>query len=219
MKNWTNTDNATFYNNLPLQEFYAITRRCGLENCCDLELAQEYIDNADSILDVGAGYGRVLDYIIDRGHKCNLYGLERNTSLVKILKSKFKNKVEIFDCDLRHFKTDFRFDLILWMWSSISEFSATEQLSVLKKLTLSLIKKGHLIIDIIPAERKPKRTTELDSQNFIFETPYGQDYGYFPKSAEIFTYAEKLNLSIEKIINYKTENGRERTIYILHKLN
>jgi len=213
---WNNSDNALLYKKIPLNYFRREAIQGGLDNGCDIKAIKKYIKNAKSILEVGAGYGRVLNHIIKNGFKGKLFALEREPKLCRFLEKQFP-QVQIICADIRRFITKQKFDLILLMWANLCDFSQTEQLPTLKNISSHLNTMGFLIFDLTPVNCKIINATNDDQYNKTMQTPYGENYGYFPSLNEIDQYIQKLNLFKKEIITYTTKTNKKRNLYILQK--
>jgi SAM-dependent methyltransferase len=201
---------------MPIDCFKQKAVQGGLDNGCDVKAIKKYIKNAKSILEVGAGYGRVLNHIIKNGFKGKLFALEREQKLCRFLEKQFL-QAHIIRADIRQFIIKQKFDLILWMWASLTEFSQAEQLLALKNLTLHLKIGGFLILDLISINCKTIDAINYDGHNKIITTAYGNDFIYLPSHDEIKLYAQKLNLLKKEIIIYKTKTNKKRNLYVLQK--
>lgn len=215
INNWTNTDNKQLYEKMPLEFFRSVAAQGGLDNGCDIKAISNYIHAANSILEIGAGYGRVLDSLLhDLNYKNELYGIERNKKLYNFLKSKFK-EIKIICADIKEFSPDSKFDLILCMWGGISEFTQDEQPKILAKLLSMLNKNGNLIFDTILPECKTIRANKADGNNYVIQTEYGNDFIYLPSMQEIQHYIKTLNSQLVEEIIYTTATGKERYLYVI----
>lgn len=215
---WINNDNAPLYEAMPIEFFENTAKIAGLNDGHDVSAAISYIQQAKSILEIGAGYGRVLEHIIQTGYQGELVAIERNQKLCDMLREKFSSKkATIYCADVQSVNLTTTFDLILWMWTGICEFSPKEQLKTLSILTAHLNKNGYIIIDIIDIECKTIRAMKIDTHVRIAKTPFGNDYGYFPSHDELETYRKILNLSNKEIIHYKTSTNKEKILYVFQK--
>lgn len=207
LSSWTNSHNVDIYNKMPLDYFKKEAINGGLDNGCDVKAISKYVKSSRSILEVGAGYGRVLDYIIKDGFKGELIALEREPKLCRILKKQFK-RVDVICDDIIFFKIEKKFDLIIWLWAGLCEFSRSEQIFALANLIAHLDENGLLIFDLVPITCKTVRAIAFDKHNKIITTPYGNDYNYFPSYAAIKRYAQQLNCKTKTII-YVTKTNRK----------
>lgn len=214
-QHWTNDDNFEFYVNTPMSNVHDLTKIGGLDNGCDIAPLEKYIIKANSILEVGAWYGRVLKKILDIGYKGKLYALDRVKHLCEFIRANFKDKVTVIEADLRNFHYKSKFDLILWMWVGIYEFNKSEQLSVLANLANHLNDNGILVIESMFI--KPLNVSYYSNQEMLMETKCGNVYAYVPSVKELYEYAHGLNFEIIDVINYKTATDRERVIFVWKK--
>lgn len=212
---WSNTDNTAIYENMPIDEFYKIAVLSGLDTGKDIEVIWEYIQSAESILEVGAGYGRVLNHLITRGYRGALSAVERSEKLSHWLKSQYQHCVTFHEGTVMAAKNNSQYDLILWMWSGFAEFASTEQMQVLNKLSKCLMPSGKIIIDMVPLNEKTLNSIELTKQEQIIETMYGTDHCYVPSAQEIFHYINTLNLKLVEKIAYQPLPNRTRWLYVI----
>lgn len=207
-----------FYEKLPLNIFkeYAIT--VGLNTYCDLKIIKEYILKSHSILDVGSGYGRVLEYLISLKLNAKITSIERSKSLQQFLKKRFSDKFTFIDIDLREVKFREQYDLILWMWSGIEDFSAAEQFHIVKKLYAHLEPNGLLVIDTVPPLIVENLLAGEDKSEYI--TVKEQDLEitcYYPSIQLMKSYASKLNRCDIQHKEYKTTTNKQRLLHFLFK--
>jgi len=214
---WNNSHNRAMYRKMPIPYLAKGAIEGGLDDGCDVKAITIYIKKAKSILEAGAGYGRALQFIIASDFSGRLYAVEREPKLCRFLRRKYP-QIKVICDDMRHFKMKYKFDLILLLWASLSEFCKAEQLLTLKNFVAHLNRDGYLIFDSIPLGCKTIRAITYDKHNKVVKTPYGDDRIYLPSLQEIELYAQKLHLSVEKIITYKTKTNRKRNLYVLRKI-
>lgn len=213
---WTNKDNSDYYENIPVELFQHYAIIGGFENGCDIDVVYDnYIARASSVLDVGAGYGRALQRILDCGYTGKLIAVERSKKFCDFMRNKFSNKVEFFNCSVDDFICETPVDIVLWMWSNISEWPQHQQASELKRLSCFCKPGGFLIMDTISHLITPINVTAYNTQSYVAETEYGTAYGYIPSLDEINGYAKEIGAVSIKNIPYKTSTGRDRFIHIL----
>jgi len=61
---WTNCDNHDFYKTIGPDNLYNFSQKAGLTAGCDIDVSKDYWCNAKTVLEVGAGYGRVIDTLL-----------------------------------------------------------------------------------------------------------------------------------------------------------
>ena len=153
IKSWINVDNAELYEKMPLDFFMSVAAQGGLDTCNDVAAIKNYIDNAVSILEIGAGYSRVINFILKQNYNGQITAIERNLKLYQHLQQVYSDKITLVNTDIQKVKLNTKYDLILWMWTGICEFSKPEQQAVIKMLADYLSPQGFLIIDTIPIGR------------------------------------------------------------------
>jgi len=211
---WKNEDNINYYENIPTDILRGYAIIGGFEEGCDVDLIEPYILRANSILEAGAGYGRVLRHILRKGYTGKLCAVERSKNFFTRLKKEFGDKVEVIQRDIQKFNPTEKFDLVLCLWSYISEFPKEDQLNILLHLSCFLNPNGVIILDTLLHTVAPKNVVQLN-QSYIARSEYGTAYGYTPSAKEIHRYAQKLGFENIKHIEYKTQTQRQRIIHIL----
>src|SRR5579871_1636617 len=83
--NWRNEDLIDFYEKIPLNIFRDFAIAGGFEEGCDVDLVYPYIADVGSVLDLGAGYGRVTKRLIKNGYQGEINIVERSNELCKYL--------------------------------------------------------------------------------------------------------------------------------------
>lgn len=218
MEHWSNQDNIDFYEAEPILDVlkgYATV--AGFDKHCDAALISHLLLDAKSIIDIGAGYGRTLTYLIENDYSGELYALERSKRYCNILRDSFNNKVTIFETDIQSFNTDKKFEVAIWMWSGISDFSKTEQPQVFKKIFDMICDGGVFILDTLLHSIKPINALTANNQQYLIESHSYKAKGYIPSEDEIDEYAKSINYNKIEHIHYATATGRERVLHIIFK--
>lgn len=213
---WLNADNAKFYENFSIEDFKKLAAEGGLDTCCDLEKIRDYLENANSILEVGIGYGRVCEYLINSGLKGSLYAVERNEKFCQLLRERFGEKIHIFERDFLKLETSLKFDVILLMW--MGEISKNELPIFLSKIYSLLSENGVSIIDLVVTEKTPPLdSTKALNDDYFLSVNNSKIYGYFFSKDEIKKIAK--NIGFKKVTHqaYSTPTGRPRISHLLFK--
>ena len=216
---WSNTDNLYPYNNQPLGILEKFTFTSDISDNKDVDIIYDkLIKPSSSVLELGAGYGRVLRELITRGYEGKLSCVERDHKFCNILRRDFSSAVNIYCSDISTLDFNEKFDLILWMWSGFAEFSKCEQPLMLGKLSSSISISGHMVIDTIYLDKNTSENQRNRLQCHHIKTKFGTYRRYFPSFEEIERYAKDSNLSIKNILHYtKTFTNKKKCLYILHK--
>jgi SAM-dependent methyltransferase len=213
---WNNADNNAFYEALKAEGLQKFAEKGGLTSCCDLQVLTPYWSKAHSILEVGAGYGRVIDYLLQHQFAGAITAVERCNNLFQYLKTrfqKFKN-LSLIQADICDFNTTNRFDLILLLWSAVAEFFPQEQLSLIVKLTKLLQKNGKLVIDTIPENVIPLYAIKHAEQIYSTKIKKNSVYTYVPSIKDIKKYISIAGITQAKHISYFTDIDRKRWLFI-----
>jgi len=213
LPNWSNANMGSFYKNLPIPEFKTFAKFGGLNKNKDINQIKSLILKSNSMLEVGAGYGRVVKEALNINPALNLTAIERSKSLCKYLNSKFSNKATIVSSNVFEYNPNKYFDLITIMWSSITEFNPREQNKLIKKLSEMLSPTGHIVIETIDSSASHSYVKEKKGQNYIVESTHGTVYLYAPMFNEIMNYFYNSSLELKSTIKYKA-NNKPRKIYI-----
>lgn len=216
---WENYHNVEFYETLPPEGLIKASQNVGLDTCCDLKLIKQYINNATSILEIGPGYGRVINYIIDRGYKGEFYAIERSKVLYQYLQEKIPLQVNLIRGDIVNYSFNRKFDLVLWLWAGFVEFSNTEQKNLFVKLASLLNMGGVVVIDVIPMDFRPPNSKLIDEQNYIAHLPQtaAPCYCYVPSINDFSSYASLSSLQIIQNKRYITPKNRQRILHLFTK--
>lgn len=213
---WSNDDNDLFYAHIKAEGLKLFAEKAGLDDNCDLKQISPYINNAKSVLEVGAGYGRVIDYLINSNFAGKVTAIERNNFLYNYLFCLYKNKVNLIHTDILNYdEKSEKFDLILFLWSEIAGFPKHNQAQVISQLTALLAKNGKLVLDIISDETKPLLADRLNHETYTMNFESSRVYVCEPNEIEIRNYAALNKLSCQKKISYVTKTNRERWMFIL----
>lgn len=214
LDSWENSDVATFYENIPAEKLREIAIKGGFDNCCDIELIKEVVLSSRSILDVGSGYGRVINYLFQNNYLGEITAIERSNNFFNYLKKHFNKKIEVFNVDFMLWNNQKKYDIVLFMWSNISEFPKNKQLLVIKKLISFLSQNGILVLETILDTLIPKNASAVFNKCYYVSSEYGNAYGYLSSVEEIKEYIHRLGLDI-KTIPYITTTDRERFIHLI----
>ncbi len=213
---WNNDDNTAFYEQVTPEGLKSIAEQLGLASGCDIEAIKPYWENAESILDAGAGYGRIIETLLRHNFTGKITAVERSKSLFDFLKNNFKNKVTTLQMNLYNcFQLKEKFDVIFLMWSGLLDFSSNEQSKIIQTLANLLNKNGKLIIDSMPLHILPMKAVEIGEQSYSFLYCGNKAYIYKASKKEIHNYAQMAGLKITSHLTIKTEMQRIREIYIL----
>jgi 2-polyprenyl-3-methyl-5-hydroxy-6-metoxy-1,4-benzoquinol methylase len=215
--NWTNADNKLFYENLSFDDYQKYLSLAGLTNNPDIELIKDYILSASSILEVGPGYGRVIEAAKNIGYQNKFTAIEFSHSLANNLKDKYKDDVIIEESFLES-TCQIKFDLILMMWTTLSVFNPiNEQQACFYQCAKMMEDNGYCVIDLLLSNSADKAILHTASETYITNAENNTThYGYGPSILELIRYAATAGLAVRQIKEYRAATA-ERCLVILGK--
>jgi len=211
-----NERNFNFYNQIGIETFQSLAQDGGFSTFVDLEIAYRYIQPSENIVEIGAGYGRCVEFLIYKKHEGKIIAVEQSSKLCNYLREKYSSSVEIVEGDIYKISFDQQIDSALWMWSGIIDFSLEEQAANVKHIFELLSDKGKLFIDI-PRIGIQTIASHIDQQRIRLTTEFGEIECYIPLSSEVKEYAHAAGFRRVDEINYETATDKKRTMYILKK--
>jgi len=211
-----NDSNKLFYNTVPLDVFQSLTQQGGFNECLDLQLIEKHLPVSASIMEVGAGYGRCVDFLLSKKHEAPILAIEQSPQLSKVLLEKYKNQsiVQVINDDIKTLVVSEQVDVVLWMFSGMLDFAKEEQPKVLKRLRLFLKNDGKLFLDV-PQLAELTVAKYTSKQDIVMETAYGNITTFLPAWADIEDYASQAGFSKVSVIHYNTTTEKKRSIFML----
>lgn len=209
--------NIAFYENIKLEKFKELAVVTGFDKCPDLKLIYEkYIADAQILVELGMGYGRCMDFLIEKQFQGTIYAVERvKTYLDNYRKHKYK-KIKFLHEDIRYLNLPKKADVVLWMWSGILEQNKPTQRHCIEKIYTGLREGGYLIIEV-PQDKIKFVGKKLDEHYIRVETEWGILEAYLPHKGEIREIAEDAGYSSFETLEYNSDTGLNRVMYILKK--
>ncbi len=211
-----NRKNFDFYNNIGVDTFQSMAVQGGFNTYADLEIVYTNIHPGNSILEIGAGYGRCIDFLLQQQHKGAITAVEQSPILIRHLVQQYAGRVEIIEGDITDLRINSKADVILWMWSGILDFSKEEQAAVMMRLAGMLTLGGKVFIDV-PRMGIQTIAEHTDQQHIQLTTAFGKVECYIPLSEEMHIYADSAGFVKVQETNYETSTEKKRTMYILEK--
>jgi SAM-dependent methyltransferase len=209
-----NDNNIGFYQHIKIDTFKSFAELQGFDTCVDVATIYPYLQNANILLELGAGYGRVVRGLLERGFKGKIIAVERVAELIEYLKLHIPEIVVLEQQDLKKLTIDVAPEAITWMWSGILELSPTEQAHTIQHLHSLMAKGGRLFIEI---PRKVKYVgVHIGEQRIKVEAEWGKIDAYMPRRDELLNYGHQAGFSNITWIEYETSK-LERIVYVFEK--
>jgi predicted O-methyltransferase YrrM len=199
---WHNFDNKEFCEKLSLHGFLNLLQISGLTNNPDVILLSEYIHNANSILEIGGGYGRVINACQQMGFDKKLTTIEYAHTYASFLKNHIKS-CHIIEGDFLEHSFGEEFDLILMMWTLIAMFCPNEQKICLKKCSKLLKAGGYCVIDLLISNGSKEAKVSKPKEYHITDQEIGAErHGYIPSAFEVVKAAAMAGLAVRQVREY-----------------
>ncbi|MCW5588844.1 MAG: class I SAM-dependent methyltransferase [Legionellales bacterium] len=219
---WANKDNIAFYDDIEIETLKNLAQQGGIADGYDVNLIFDHIKNTKKILEVGAGYGRVISFLLKHHYYGRIVAVEKSQRMCEILKSQFNSIIKLYHTDILLFQTKEKFDVILWLWSGICDFNKYEQPLIIKSLVKKLESGGKLIIDSLspthtPVSSENNQEALLNRDHLIKVNNEVSVHAYLPTPQEITSYAEQLAVNSIEHMPYITPTQRNRNLYIIQK--
>lgn len=200
---------------MPIDKLVEHSRAVGLARCCDVShVYHKYIRDAEYIMDLGSGYGRIINNLMGREFAGKICAIERNRIYLENLKSQFSDPPVTCIADLKDVDSSVKFCVALIMWSTLAESQKDEQIKLLGLIKQKLAHDGIVIIDlpqIIDARPLDKKSVRKQ-----IKSKYGNITLFFPSADDIEYYCKNLGYVLGETVKYITDTGLKRAMFILH---
>jgi SAM-dependent methyltransferase len=217
MSTITLNTNKTFYGNIELDKFREIAEISGFDSAPDISLIYATVKRSKVLLEIGLGYGRCIDAILDRGYQGKIYAVERVEKFANLAKQKYaESTVEVIFDDILHAELPEQLDCVLWLWSGIMELTPDEQEAAIGKVAQNLKSGGNFFIEL-PAGELKVIGQKVDDRKIVVNAEWGTLEAYLPSEDEIRKAAEKGGFDSVHSLRYMTEKGLKRVMYVLNK--
>lgn len=214
-----NVDTLPIYDDIGPAGLKIYAEVVGLQDCPDLAPLATYIKPASTILEIGGGYGRIVEGLLKAYPNKSIIVLEQAENnyahLSKIFNSQEKVKV------LKNSIMDYEgapqsLDVALWMWSGYADLNFSEQKLALNKLFNLLKPSGLLAIDLPDGLDGALATNQGEIWYMVL--PSGKRYeGHIPYPNTMNNDARAAGFETLETIKYTTPNHSDRVIYLLKR--
>ncbi|MCS7005247.1 MAG: class I SAM-dependent methyltransferase [Cytophagales bacterium] len=207
--------NYEFYRRIQIPIFQHYAKLTGMDTGKDIDIIYPMIEKSTLVVELGAGYGRSVQFLLQKGFCGRLVLVERVPEMIEYLKQAFP-PLEILQTDIRYLQLPFQADVLLWLWSGILELSRQEQTQTVQQLYKNL-KKGGLLFIEAPYQRIQVVGSHTSEKLIKLETEWGTLTAYLPSPEEVESDARLAGFSSFKKILYRSQTDLERVIYLLTK--
>lgn len=213
---WHNKDNQVIYEHFNEGEIERYFENVGIANQ-DLDAIRPLLAQANDILEVGAGSGRVVGYILDHYPQKNIVAVERIAAFYQALEQHYGNKAVIVFSDIMQYRPDKKFDMVLLLWAGICEFNVEEQSCLVKHLSALQAEGGYLIIETIMSAYDSHNITTIQEKNdYLIERGDDIMHCHIPSLPMMVQMAQAAGYSSVTPVHYRPRNCK-RVLYVLRK--
>ncbi len=215
--NWDNSlNNTQFYEVEKIQAILSnYAQRGGLQAGEDLDVIYNDIKDSSALLDVGAGYGRIIEQLLLRRYNGKIYAVEQSHIFCETLRKQFGNQIMLYEGNILTYQPSEKFPTILCLWSILTDFTPPEQIEFIQYLRDLLTQDGKIYLDTTIHNQQPANATSLQQQEYAIEELDGKLRGYIPSPEEVEAYCQQSGMRLEKMIRYQTSTQRLRIMYVL----
>jgi hypothetical protein len=209
--------NLSFYEKLNLKAFKNFAKILGLDTGADLENIYPIIKESDAIIEIGAGYGRCIEQLLERGYQGKIIAIEQASRLVGLLYKRFGDKIQLIHADALKIQEELpKVQAVICLWSGFLEFSPEEQKRLIQLAYEWLSETGEFVIEI-PYQKVYKIGRIGADRKVVVDTEWGVLNAYLPEEAEIRSAATAAGFKSVDSQVYETSNGIQRIFYVLNK--
>lgn len=214
------TTSPQFYHAIGPQALSEYASLCGLDQCPDLDSIEKTLENSQNILEIGGGYGRIIDKITQKYLSKQITAIEPAEANFKYLEEKFKTQphIHLYQQNILEHSSQKPYDLVLWMWSGLADLDFKEQKDALHKIYALVGSQGTLVIDLPEMQAKNSAQENTQGTSWKVETPSGIIYqGYLPTEETLFLNGFAAGFSSVQKIPYTTPKKNKRILYLFVK--
>lgn len=205
----TSKVNRHFYENLTHELYVKFASLSGLQDGQDVLAIQSYVKDANTVLEIGAGFGRAVDQMIELNPTAEVTALEICNSMCTYLNTRYMDQaqVRVVHSGFLEYETVQSYSLITMLWSTLTVFPPLEQQECLIHCRELLEKGGHLVIDLYGGSKDTVHSGLHQMDRFyVAEFSGYKQYGYLPEHAELLQMAEIAGLKLVEVCTLDTGN-------------
>jgi hypothetical protein len=210
-----NDANIDFYRRIGANKLREMAALQGLLHGPEIPLLMPFIQHATLLIEIGAGYGRIIKALKANGFQGKIVAQERCPELCRVLREDCGTEAEVFEADIKRQLYPQQPDALLWMWSGILEFTPEEQQGVINGLFQHLNPKGILVIEIPREIRYVGKP--VDERKIVVDTEWGKLDAYLPSEDELLAYGKNAGFTHLQTIHYQTDSQLKRSMYVFQK--
>ena len=215
---WRNSDNVhQFYEYISTEVMEDFHVNSGIEYK-DLDAIFPMLSNVNSILEVGAGSGRVLRFLQQHLPDKKVAAIEQVPAYCDSLNQHFGDYANIIQGDILTYQPHCKFECILQMWAGICDFNIGEQQRLLKKFADLLDEGGFAALESVLKSTESNHSEMVVTGDAEHQIKFGDGLiNCYVADANLITkMARRAGFSSVTPLYYYPQ-GKKRIVYILKK--
>lgn len=167
---FSNQSNGAYYETVDPPIQFKLSQIAGVDKCEDLQFLYTHghltlsLVSSNKVLEVGAGAGRVVDWLAQHCKYFHVTAVERSLQFVQelykkksILRAILQSRAEVVADDIFNFSISSsgkKYYRIFWLWCGISDFTLLQQSHLIHCFSQMLTYDGQLIIETAQINEK-----------------------------------------------------------------
>ena len=217
-----NPENLHFYSQPEVIEWLEGVRTTHFsgDNVYDMRIFSPYYMHAKNLLELGAGYGRCIDYLLAQKFDGNITGVDYSPVMCGNLQTRYQNAphVRIIRQSILDYDTPERYDAVLAMFSVFMEFSNSEHEALLRNLHRLMQDGANLIIDVSRGATTDSNFAYDDNATATAEAAFGTITVRYVNLPYMQQLAATTGFQIIAYVEYFQKPKLNRIAYVFEKL-
>lgn len=219
-------ENRRFFEQAPAAWLVQLAEVKGLSECAELEILYPHIadlvhDDQLAALEIGFGYGRVIDWILKKNPQKPIIGVDHSepvhARLVAARRAAGDARTLLVHGCITDLTIPAPINLALWMWAGIFELSDDDKARAISNVAASLIPGGKLAIEFPDEILGHDSVEHLNDGKLLVKTEFGSLNVFRTPAARLAVLCEREGLTLEADIAYVTSSHIPRRIAVLTK--
>lgn len=206
--------NIDFYRNIQIEKFKELAGVTGFDTGVDIDQIYPQIKDAKAIAELGVGYGRAVEQLLERGFEGKIYGVERVKSFMNYMEKEYNNEnLFMLHQDIEELDLPEKVDAVLWLWSGILEQNLEQQQDSICKIRKYLKTGGKLFIEA-PQDKIKFVGMKINKHYIRVEMEWGTLDAYMPYEEDMQLIKEACHYKSLEMIKYQSVTGLDRVFYV-----
>ncbi|WP_119344015.1 class I SAM-dependent methyltransferase [Facilibium subflavum] len=214
IKDINDINSTALYDRISIDQMKDLAREIGLDKCPDLEVIKKSLQGRKHLIEVGCGYGRTFDWLINNT-SVSLKGIEKSKQLYQIAVAKKGTRISIELGDFLKLPIENKtYDGALLLWIATTDYSKEELNLLIKQLKKGLCAGAIVYVDYLDTALgiSPKNAI-LQGSDGLYQVKGlkgAKGYAYIPDFSVIQSAFEQSGFSHIDEKPYITSTNRKK---------